>query len=139
MPPETPRTISRGSVMRWSLALGVLEQTGVDLTHGHGERLLARARLDERADVLEKALAELGVVVVDLACALGRVDDQRVLGAHRLQQLVDRRVGDALRSLEGADPSGGDAHSLAPAGVAPEGDRSAAPSRPARDTGGPTL
>src|SRR4051812_49298765 len=147
MPPETPRTISRGSVTGASLALGVLEQPGVDLTHGHGERLLARARLDERADVLEKALAELGVVVVDLACALGRVDDQRVLGAHRLQQLVDRGVGDALRSLEGAaGPSGGDAHSLAPAGVAPDGDRSdtrdgvgGTASRPARLTGGPTL
>src|SRR3954466_12472733 len=108
MPPETPRTISRGSVTGASLALGVLEQPGVDLTHGHRQRLLARAGLDERADVLEQALAELGVVVVDLAGTLGRVDDQGVLRAHRLEQLVDRRVGDALRGVETAGSSGGD-------------------------------
>src|SRR4051794_28490095 len=110
MPPETPSTICRAAPsdgpaavrsaspdgpVKELLALGVLEQPGVDLTHGHRQRLLARAGLDERADVLEQALAELGVVVVDLAGTLGRVDDQGVLRAHRLEQLVDRRVGDA--------------------------------------------
>ena len=39
--------------------------------------------LDQRADVLEQALAELGVVGVDLAGALGGVDDQAVLGVGR--------------------------------------------------------
>ena len=54
------------------------------------------AGLDQRADVLQQALAELGVVVVDLTGALGRVDHQRVLRAHLAEQIVDGRVGDAL-------------------------------------------
>src|SRR4051794_35965043 len=90
MPPPTPRTTLG------LLTLGVLEQATVDLAQRDRERLLARARLDERADVLEQALAQLGVVVVDLAGTLGRVDHQRVLRADLLEQVVDRRVGDAL-------------------------------------------
>src|SRR5688500_10597240 len=78
------------------------EETGVDLAHRDGERLLLRSRLDERADVLEQALAELAVVGVDLTGALGREDHQRVLGGALLEQLVDRRVGDAFGVGDGS-------------------------------------
>src|SRR5215213_7057296 len=107
MPPATPSTTRGGrsaALMTPSparaavllLALGVLEQTGLDLAHGDREGLLARARLDERADVLEQTLTELRVVVVDLPGALGGVDHQRVLRRDLVEQVVDRRVGDAL-------------------------------------------
>src|SRR3954453_17549884 len=106
MPPATPSR-TRGRVPSTSPrpgrrarallgALGVLEEAGLDLAHGDGQRLLARARLDERADVLEQALAELRVVVVDLPGPLGGVDHQRVLRRDLVEQVVDRRVGDAL-------------------------------------------
>ena len=70
---------------------------------------LAKAlrQLDGAADVLEKPLAQRGVVRVDLTCTLGRVDDQRVLRVvGGLEQLVDRRVGDALRGRGGAGHAG---------------------------------
>ena len=43
-----------------------LDQVGVDLAQRDGQRLLLRRGLDQRADVLEQALAELAVVGVDL-------------------------------------------------------------------------
>src|SRR3712207_3452008 len=58
--------------------------------------------VDQLAYVLEQALTELGVVRVDLTRPLGRVDDQAVLGIGRLEQLVDRRVGDARGGGGGA-------------------------------------
>lgn len=84
------------------LALGVLEQVAVDLAQRDRKRLLLQPRLDQRAHVFEDALAELVVVVVDLASPLGRVDDQRVLARDAVQQLVDGRVGDAQRGVVGA-------------------------------------
>jgi len=47
--------------------LGVLEQVGVDFPHRDRQGLLLEAGLDQRADVLEDAVAELVVVIVDLA------------------------------------------------------------------------
>src|SRR4051794_7577417 len=79
------------------LAGGVGQQTLVDLAQRDGEGLLLRGGVDQRADVLEQALGELAVVGVDLASALGGEDDQAVLAAGALEQLVDRRVGGALR------------------------------------------
>src|SRR4051812_24763229 len=78
------------------LARGVGEQTLVDLAQRDRQRLLLRRGVDQRADVLEQALGQLAVVGVDLASALGGEDDQAVLAAGPLEQLVDRRVGDAL-------------------------------------------
>src|SRR5690606_29425876 len=72
------------------------QQARVDLAHRDRQRLFLVARLEQRADVLEQALAELRVVRVDLARALRRVDDERVLRVDVLEQVVDRRVGDAL-------------------------------------------
>src|ERR1700754_2684004 len=120
MPPPTPRTTwgrrSAGGVPVTSvssLAFGVLEQAGVDLAERDRQRLLARTRLHQRADVLEQALAELRVVVVDLAGALGRVDHQGVLRADLVEQVVDRGVGDAFelrarRVTQCAQLGGGD-------------------------------
>ena len=100
---RTPDRLTEGG----SLAFGVLEQSRVDLAQRDRQRLLLGQRLDQRADVLQQALAELGVVVVDLPGALGGVDRQAVLGAGVGQQLVDRRVGDAgssdLRAVMGAE------------------------------------
>jgi len=61
-----------------------------DLLHGHREVVL-RAGLDQgRRSFLEAhALAELVVIVVDLARALGSDDDEGVAGVDLLQQLVD--------------------------------------------------
>ncbi len=71
-------------------ALGVLEQIGVDLAERDRQRLLLEAGLDQRADVLEDAVTELVVVVVDLARTLGRVDDEGVLRRGALEEIVDR-------------------------------------------------
>src|SRR4051794_12103567 len=132
MPPATPSR-TRGRVPSTSPrpgrrarallgALGVLEEAGLDLAHGDRQRLLARARLDERADVLEQALAELRVVVVDLPGPLGGVDHQRVLRRDLVEQVVDRRVGDALGKRARGGAGQRHAHSGTPViGGAPAG------------------
>src|SRR4051812_43706148 len=89
------------------LAGGVGQQTLVDLAQRDGEGLLLRGGVDQRADVLEQALGELAVVGVDLTRALGGEDDQAVLAAGALEQLVDRRVGDGLRGGGGPRARGG--------------------------------
>src|SRR4051812_33866919 len=102
MPPATPTTtrgrpVSSGmAAARYGLGLDRFrgEQALVDLTQRDGQRLLVHVCLDQRADVLEQSLTELGVVGVDLTRALGGVDHQAVLGASAVEQLVDRRVGD---------------------------------------------
>src|SRR5690606_19726478 len=81
------------------------QQASVDLAHRDRQRLLLVARLEQRADVLQQALAELRVVRVDLARALRRVDDERVLRVDVLEQVVDRRVGDALGGGDGSGHS----------------------------------
>src|SRR5215218_5369287 len=78
------------------LAGGVGQQTLVDLAQRDREGLLLGSGVDQGADVLQQALGELAVVGVDLTRALGGEDDQAVLAAGALEQLVDRRVGDAL-------------------------------------------
>src|SRR5918995_3906168 len=113
MPPETPRT-TREVTARLASLRGVagsgLSSSGlgggvdvlagqevvVDLAERDRERLLLHVGLEERADVLEQALTELGVVGVDLTGALGAVQHELVLGVRLLQQVVDRGVGDAL-------------------------------------------
>ena len=63
----------------------------VDLAQRDRERLLLNRGLDQRADVIEQTLAELGVVGVDLAGALGCEQDQLVLGV-RLASAARRSV-----------------------------------------------
>src|SRR6478752_7456237 len=125
MPPPTPRTTLRGgcgATASWrlsvtgglaslrrvaggSLGSGGLgggvdvlarQQVVVDLAERDRQRLLLDVRVDERADVLQEALAELGVVGVDLAGTLGAVEHQLVLAVGLGEQVVDRGVGDAL-------------------------------------------
>src|SRR3954454_8701258 len=100
MPPLTPRTPCRSLIRpgRSDLRLELLEgqRVLVDLTQSHRERLLLHVGRDERADVLEKTLTQLRVVGVDLPGALRRVDHERVLALDLVEQLVDRRVGDAF-------------------------------------------
>src|SRR6266567_6818128 len=102
MPPPTPRTTRAAGgvcdIAQTPLRLGRLEldEVVVDLTQGDRQRLLLRRRLDQRAHVLQQAFAELAVVGIDLPCPLCRDDDERVLRLGTLEQLVDRRVGDAF-------------------------------------------
>src|SRR5690606_38431430 len=77
------------------------QQSRVDLAQGDRERLLVDMGVDEGTDVLEQALAELRVVRVDLAGPLGRVDHEAVLRVRGLEELVDRRVDDALGRGDG--------------------------------------
>src|SRR5699024_9250283 len=72
------------------------EQALVDLAQGDRERLLLVLDVHEGADELEQALGELRVVRVDLAGALGAVQDQGVLRVDGLQETVDRGVRDAF-------------------------------------------
>src|SRR5437764_15357139 len=87
MPPVTPRSTRamspglRRPVVVLDLALG-------RFLEGHRQVVL-RARLDERRQLVERALAELVVVVVDLARALGSDDHERVARVDVVEQLVD--------------------------------------------------
>src|SRR6478736_4564225 len=96
MPPATPTMIRLCSVVTRRgprlLALGVLEQVFVDFTERDRQRLLLQAGLDQWADILEDAVAQLVVVVVDLARPLGGVDHQRILA---------RRAGCSRRNSPG--------------------------------------
>src|SRR5579859_2839390 len=98
MPAPTPRmTRADAGMGACSLAFGGfdVEQPLLDLTERDRQRLLLAAGLDQRADVLQQPLAELGVVRVDLPCALRGHDHQPVLAVHDIEKLVDRRVDDA--------------------------------------------
>src|SRR3954447_10697629 len=99
----------RGSALgggRAVLRLGVDVLAGqevvVDLPQRDGQRLLLDVGVDQRPDVLQQTLAELRVVGVDLARALGAVEHQLVLRVGLGQQLVDGRVGDALGDRQGS-------------------------------------
>src|SRR5580765_1350203 len=72
-----------------ALLVRVLQFALGDLFEGHGEVVLA-PRLDQRwRKVVERALTELVVVVVDLPRALGGDDHERVARVHVFGQLVD--------------------------------------------------
>src|SRR5882757_8219380 len=84
-------TAHAGIVPAESLLLGVLVDDLAlgDLFEGHRQVVL-RARLDQRRrELIECALAQLVVVVVDLPGALGRDDHQRVARVDLLHQFVD--------------------------------------------------
>src|SRR6201992_1614799 len=102
MPADTPRTICGVSgpmaVTGGSGLVGVLdrEQPVADLAQRDRQRLLLDPGLDQRAHVLPQALAELGVVSVDLARPLRGHDHELVLAVHDVEKIVDRRVDDAI-------------------------------------------
>src|ERR1700685_1901835 len=101
MPAPTPKMTRAGAGTAASGSAGSafndldVEQPLLDLTERDGQRLLLAAGLDQRADKLQQPLAELGVIRVDLPCALRGHDHQPVLAVHDLEKLVDRRVDDA--------------------------------------------
>src|SRR5580693_1424842 len=106
MPAPTPRITRADAGMAasgcwYGSAFGGLdaEQPLLDFTERDGQRLLLTARLDQRADVLQQPLAKLGVIRVNLPCALRGHDHQPVLAVHDLEKLVDRRVDDAVGDL----------------------------------------
>src|SRR6478609_8314985 len=94
MPPETP---SRTRAMaRLCLLAGLYVFVGQhalrNFLHRHREVIL-RARFDERRRiVVERAFAELVVVVVDLPGPLGGHDDQRIARVDVLEQIVYARM-----------------------------------------------
>src|SRR4030088_1210447 len=101
MPAPTPRITRIGTrpgrnVSRSGLRLLRAHQSLADLAQCDRERLLLDAGLDQRADVLEQALTELGVVGVDLPRPLRRHDDEAVLAVHHIEQIVDGRVDNAF-------------------------------------------
>src|SRR5215216_445361 len=71
--------------------VAVLDLALADFLERHGQVVL-RAGLHERRRHLERALAELVVVVVDLPSALGGDDDERVPRVDALEQLIDLRM-----------------------------------------------
>jgi hypothetical protein len=75
---------------RSALGLLDLQHALAGLAQCDRQRLLLHAGLNERADVLKQALAELRVVGVNLAGPLRGKDDQPVLAVNDLEQLVDR-------------------------------------------------
>src|SRR5260370_40775401 len=104
MPAPTPRTTRIGTcqdaaVRPSGLRLLRAHQSLADLAQRDRERLLLNAGLDQRADVLEQALAELGVVGVDLPGPLRRHDDEAVLAVDHIEQIVDGRGDDAFDGL----------------------------------------
>src|SRR5919204_923588 len=91
MPPVTPtrtraiRLLSTASglaVRDGDLALG-------ELLEGHRQVVLGAGLDERRREVVEGALAELVVVVVDLPGPLGRDDHQRVARVDVVQELID--------------------------------------------------
>src|SRR5690349_200769 len=103
MPAPTPSTMRAGMfpARRQGSALGRLhggQQPPPDLAERDRQGLLLHAGFDQRPDVLQQALAELGVVGIDLPRPLGRDDDEAVLAVDDVEQVVDGRVGDAVRS-----------------------------------------
>src|SRR5215208_5461544 len=97
MPPVTPSSTRRPRRSATSVALDDLLGTLVgdlafgDLLEGDRQRLVAKPGLDERRHEVAATLAELAVVRVDLAGALGGHDHEGVLGIDRSEQVVDLR------------------------------------------------
>src|SRR3954451_18140269 len=96
----------RGCAERVLLALRVLVDDLAlgSLLQGHRQVVL-RARLDQRRrELVERALTELVVVVVDLPRALGGDDDQCVARVDLVHELVDAGV-DHCRAMVAARSS----------------------------------
>src|SRR5215469_12436173 len=103
MPAPTPRTMRAGMFRAWRQ--GVSSRASPRRTAAGPGSPAARSTgaspargSRPAADVLQQALAELGVVGVDLPRPLGRHDDEAVLAVDDVEQVVDGRVGDAVRS-----------------------------------------
>src|SRR5436190_18271407 len=92
---DTPRPAPLPARYRERYALlGVVvgEHPFGDLLERHREVVLRAGLHERRRVVVEGALAELVVVVVDLPGALGRHDHERVARVHVLEQIIDARM-----------------------------------------------
>src|SRR5580765_6183783 len=107
MPPVTPkriRDIPESCLLLRALGVLVDDLALGSLLEGHRQVVL-RARLDQgRRELVERALPQLVVVVVDLPRALGGDDDQRVARVDLVQQLIDAGV-DHCRAMVAARAS----------------------------------
>src|SRR5438874_111784 len=100
MPPETPSRTramaesvpSRAGGGQPSAGVVVPHEALTDLFHGHRQVVLRAGLHERRRAVVEGALAELVVVVVDLTRPLGGNDDERIARVHVLQQVIDAGV-----------------------------------------------
>src|SRR5699024_2827428 len=72
------------------------DESGTDPAQGDGQGRLLPLGLGERAPALPQPPAQVGVGGVDLAGTFGSHGDQAVLAVDAVQQLVDRRIGDAF-------------------------------------------
>src|SRR3954468_22634324 len=89
MDPLCPPPVHSHQKRGYALLVGVFDLAFGDFLEGHGQVVL-RARLHERRrKLVEGALAQLVVVVVDLPRALGGDDHERVPGVDLLEQLID--------------------------------------------------
>src|SRR3954465_9834481 len=102
MPPLTPRRMRAMSPpSRGSAAVAVLDLAARDFLESDREVVL-RARVDHRGrELLERALAEVVVVGVDLAGALGGHDHARVRGVDVVEKLVDAGRNQVQSSVRG--------------------------------------
>src|SRR3954462_10594486 len=98
------------------LAILVLDLAGGDFLEGDREAVL-RAGVDHRRrELVERPLAEVVVVGVDLTRALGCDENGGVVGVDVLEEAVDARRDHAYR-VAGAGGSTGRVRSRAPSGV----------------------
>src|ERR1035441_2729351 len=103
MPAPTPRMmrICAARLYSWPVSRSGLrllrpDEPFADLAQRYGQRLLLDPGLDERSHVFQQALAELGVVGIDLPGPLGRHDHEAVLAVHHFEEIIDGRVDDAF-------------------------------------------
>src|SRR3954453_14852035 len=88
------------------LAVLVLDLAGRDFLEGDREVVLG-AGVDHRGrELVERPLAEVVVVRVDLARALGRDENGGVVGVDVLEEAVDARRDHAYRVAGAAGPDG---------------------------------
>src|SRR3954452_24515250 len=89
MPPETPSRTRIGLGLSRRLAVAVLDLALGDFLQGDRQVVLGDRLHHGRRVLLEGPLAEVVVVRVDLAGALGGHDHARVIGVDMLEQSID--------------------------------------------------
>src|SRR5215831_13872369 len=90
MPPVTPNRTRLTAALCPGLPAVVVRDLGLGDLLESKRQVVLRARLDERRrELVERALAELVVVVVDLPRALGGHDHERVARVDLVEELVD--------------------------------------------------
>src|SRR6266508_2529604 len=100
MPPVTPR--STRAMIGGLAFVRVLNLALGDLFEGHRQIVLGARFHERRRIVVERALAELMVVVVDLPRTLGGDDHQRVALVDVLEQLIDAWIDHGLDMVPAA-------------------------------------